>query len=1008
MDDPMCGIPHSRDDSNEGQMEAAVEELGSMFGHQVTREEMIEMLHANNNDLNSSISALIQRGYRQLPDRRYESRQGDYIGIQYDLPDAYCYESALVFGKCTCERLPVKRLIKEWHIEIVKKRGTDKRKQNVVLSDARPRNVSQCSADSAVTNSMDSHDIGESSQDLSEDSQDIITDYCDMEMESDYENTSSTSAPRQQTSGNSGDCPQEDVLPLEIPPLILKANSTTDFKCVADKPVSSSRGDPIPKLPKEREREYNFSIPPVSSCSAVYSGPSLAFLVQSKRETPSPSFLPQPLPSHESTGHSLSNLAQSYLENATTDSKCIVDKPVFSSSNIPIPKLPKEKEREYNFSIPPVSSCSAVYSGPSLAFLIQSKEETPSPSFLPQPLPSHESTGPSLSTLAQSYLENTNPGLSSLAQSHQKSTDPGQSLQAHSHLGQSGHSLPTVLPSALKNSGPSLSSLVESNLGSTGPSLSSLAESNLGDLGPSLNSFTSQESIRPSLPSFAQSSQISSGPSLASLAQSNLGDSGPSNSSLAQSSQASVGPSLASLAQSNLGNTGTSLSSLALSNLEGNGPIMSNLAQSSLENNGPSLDSLAQYNVRDSGPSLSSLAQSNLESSIPGLSSLAQSNQTSSGPSLASLAQCNLGDTTYPQLKTIGDSVSKPLDFKIPLLIGSPKSDNQFCGSGVITTHQFLNKNGTGKMLHNNSEESAPGVPIDLRDALSTRLLSGKNEIDLPSLASLKVSCEEPLMHHSSPRQSFSSQSNIALQDFPSSPHLPLGLKTPPGLSIPPGLNHPPGLRVPPGLKAPPGLSLPPGLNPPPGLKACPGQNLPSELNLFPGLNVLPAPNLDLAHGLKTPQRLEVEPLPKALSDSRGSQIMEAENAQSEPELLKIQDEEDITEEIDLQAALVKHPEKKAEIDTDIEESYSVFIDPVKIKCDTSLFKTSPSPFGEVMIRKPRLCTVKRLAEKNFSVPFEIFKFDTPSPDELVRKALEDHKNPDWYRLVTRERQSRR
>lgn len=63
----------------QGQMEAAVEELGSMFGHQVTREEMMEMLHANNNDLNSSISALIQRGYRQLPDRRYESRQGRYL-----------------------------------------------------------------------------------------------------------------------------------------------------------------------------------------------------------------------------------------------------------------------------------------------------------------------------------------------------------------------------------------------------------------------------------------------------------------------------------------------------------------------------------------------------------------------------------------------------------------------------------------------------------------------------------------------------------------------------------------------------------------------------------------------------------------------------------------------------------------------------------------------------------------------------------------------------------------
>ncbi|XP_063612217.1 serine-rich adhesin for platelets-like [Penaeus indicus] len=951
MDDPMCGIPHSRDNSNGGQMEAAVEELGSMFGHQVTREEMMEVLLANNYDLNSSISALIQKGNRQSPDRRYESRQGDYIGVQYDLPDAYCYESALFLGKCSCERLPVKRLIREWYMDVVKKRGTDKRKQNVGRSLARSRNVSQCSADSTVTNSMDSHDIGESSQDLSEDSQDIVPDFFDMEMESDLENTSSTSASRQQTSGNSRSCSQEDVLPLEIPLLTLKVNSTTDSKCVADKPASLS---------------------------------------------------------------------------------------------IPIPKLPKEKpEREYNFSIPPVSSCSARYSGPSLAFLVQSKEETPSPNFLPQPLSSHESTGPSLSSLAQSHLDNVVPGLSSLAQSQQKSTGPFQSLQALSHSEQSGHGLPTVLQPSLKICGPSLSSLAESNIGSTGPSLSSLAQSNLEGTGPSLNSLVSQESIRPGLPSFAQYSQVNNGLGLASLAQSNVGDTGPSIPNLAQcnqagvglaslaqsnlgntgtnlpslvhSNQASSGLSLASLAQSNLGNTGTSLSSLAQSNLEGNGPTLSNLAQSNLENIGPSLVNLVQCNVGDSGPSLSSLAQSNLESSVPGLSSLAQSNQTSSGPSLASLAQCNLGDSTYPHLEIIRDNVSKPLDFKIPLLLGSPKSENQLCtnGSGVLTIPQHLSKNRTGKMLHNHSEENAPGVPIDLRDALSARLLSEKNETDLPSLASLKVSCKEPFMDHSSPRQCFSSHSNISPQDFPSNPHLPPGLKAPPGLSPPPGLSLPPGLRVPPGLKAPPGLNLPPGLNPPPGLKACPGHNLPSELNLPPGLNVLPSPSLDPALGIKTPQRLEVEPLPKALCDSRGSQFMKAENGQNEPEslemLLRMQDEElDIAEEIDLQAALVKHPEKKAEIDTDIEESYSVFIEPVAIKCDTSLFKTSPSPFGEVMVKKPPLYPVKRLAEKRFSVPFEIFKFDTPSPDELVRKALEDHKNPDWYRLVTRERQSRR
>ncbi|XP_042866968.1 uncharacterized protein LOC122249868 isoform X1 [Penaeus japonicus] len=993
MDDPMFGIPHSRDDSNEGQMEAAIEELSSMFGHQVAREEMMEVLLANNYDLNSSISALIQKGNRQSPDRRYESRQGDYIGVQYDLPDSYCYESALFFGKCTCERLPVKRLIREWHVDIVRKRGTDKRKKSVGLSLARSRNVSQCSADSTVTNSMDSHDIGESSQDLSEDSQDVVTDSLDMEMESDYENTSSTSASRQQTSANSRSFPQEGILPSEIPPLTVKLNSTTDSNCVAGKPSSLSSGMLIPKLATEKtENEYNFSFPPVSSCPAVYSGPSLAFLVQSHQESPSPSFPSLPLSGRENTGPSLSTLAQSHLRNAV---------PGLSSLAQSHPKSLVQSSLEST--------------GPSLSSLAQSNLGNIGPISASQAQSKPEGTGPSLSSLAQSNLESSVPSLSSFA--HQTSNGPSLSSLAQGNLGDTGPSLSSLAQCSQTSSGPSLASLAQGNLGNTGPSLASLAQGNLGDTGPSLASLAQGNlgDTGPSLASLAQGNLGDTGPSLASLAQGNLGDTGPSLASLAQGNLGDTGPSLASLAQGNLGDTGPSFASLAQGNLGDTGPSLSSLAQCSKTSSGPSLASLAQCNLGDKEPSLSNLAQSNPGNIGPSLLDLEQLNKESISSRLSSLAQLHLGipnsnllSSTDPQVKTVGDDVSKPLDFKIPLLKGPQKTDNTHSnqlfkndlgGSGILSIPQHLTRNGTGKIL---PEENALGLPIDLTDALNTRLHSENHETNLPSLASLKVSNEECSMHHSSPRQSkqsSSSQSNVSTLDSP-----PSLLKPP----APPGLNPPPGLNLPPGLKPPPGLNLPPGLSPPLGL----GLSIPPELILPLGPNILPSATLDQPFGFKADQRLEVEPLSKALCDSR-SQFMEVEKTQSEPEslemLLRMQDEEvDLADEIDLQAALVKQPDITAENDTDNQESYSVFIDPVPDKCDTSLFKTTPSPFGEVMIKKPPLYPVKKLVEKSFSVPFEIFKFDTPSPDDLVRKALEDHKNPDWYRLVTRERQSRR
>ncbi|XP_068207932.1 uncharacterized protein [Palaemon carinicauda] len=127
-------------------------------------------------------------------------------------------------------------------------------------------------------------------------------------------------------------------------------------------------------------------------------------------------------------------------------------------------------------------------------------------------------------------------------------------------------------------------------------------------------------------------------------------------------------------------------------------------------------------------------------------------------------------------------------------------------------------------------------------------------------------------------------------------------------------------------------------------------------------------------------------------------------------ETLLIQEEVDMNGDIDLLSALLKpQAEEESERKTDI-QSTDLFIEPqiCPFRYDATLWKRKPSSFGKVMGNIPYSPQVKRLTEKVICVPFKIFKFDTPSPDEVIQEALQNRRDPGWYKLVTKERHSRR
>lgn len=115
----------------------------------------------------------------------------------------------------------------------------------------------------------------------------------------------------------------------------------------------------------------------------------------------------------------------------------------------------------------------------------------------------------------------------------------------------------------------------------------------------------------------------------------------------------------------------------------------------------------------------------------------------------------------------------------------------------------------------------------------------------------------------------------------------------------------------------------------------------------------------------------------------------------------------DDTEEIDLKSALViqervvKQEESEAPPPPVIES-------PETFNHYSAMLKPTPSPFGQVVADMCTLASVhKRPTECKIYVPFSVFAFDTPSPDEEVQRAMNDPRNPSRYKLIMQERQSR-
>lgn len=114
--------------------------------------------------------------------------------------------------------------------------------------------------------------------------------------------------------------------------------------------------------------------------------------------------------------------------------------------------------------------------------------------------------------------------------------------------------------------------------------------------------------------------------------------------------------------------------------------------------------------------------------------------------------------------------------------------------------------------------------------------------------------------------------------------------------------------------------------------------------------------------------------------------------------------------EIDLQAAIIKTPVDRPLNNPKAKDDIPFISgEATEIKVDKSMLKSTPSAFGHVLTMMPTGSRrLKRLMERNIEVPFKIFKFDTPSPDERVQQAIQDPNNPARYKLLTRERHSRR
>lgn len=122
--------------------------------------------------------------------------------------------------------------------------------------------------------------------------------------------------------------------------------------------------------------------------------------------------------------------------------------------------------------------------------------------------------------------------------------------------------------------------------------------------------------------------------------------------------------------------------------------------------------------------------------------------------------------------------------------------------------------------------------------------------------------------------------------------------------------------------------------------------------------------------------------------------------------------------EIDLKTALLTEKAKKFETTEPNTSNHQFLPPPPVIECthmhthtqiDAALLKDTPSPFGAVVAeflpgRQTERCPVEYVIQ----VPFAVFQFDTPSPDEAVEMAKNDPSNPSRYKLITVDRMTKR
>ncbi|KAK4313092.1 hypothetical protein Pmani_015519 [Petrolisthes manimaculis] len=222
--------------------------------------------------------------------------------------------------------------------------------------------------------------------------------------------------------------------------------------------------------------------------------------------------------------------------------------------------------------------------------------------------------------------------------------------------------------------------------------------------------------------------------------------------------------------------------------------------------------------------------------------------------------------------------------------------------------------------------------------------------------------------------------------------------------SLPASFGGPP---LPPGLPPPPGFShagFTPSATSSPSLSGLtPSSNLTnlSDFNLAPPFGVT-----SMSTHLATPSSL-----PPPTSTPAPQPSIPTPEDEIDSLLRSTMGEEDQDGmDIDLRAAVINTPiDRPLDNPKSHDDTPFMAMEATELKVDMSMLKSSPSAFGEVMTLLPaggrRL---KRPMERNIEVPFKIFKFDTPSPDERVQQAINDPNNPARYKLLTRERHSRR